>query len=195
MSEIFCPNMYVTAWDDVTHTTPEEREHAECEPLAHTLTCDCEACEPERLRATWPPVRPNMAECPRCGNLDYPAALQRRGNICGQCARTEAKGGTIKKALAGAALLATLLLPAHASAHEYPVIGTPAYDASCQVVTEWEGGGALAYCEEDGETYLFDADGFFYNDNGIRFYGRPPGTWYVAPERLQIGPGAPVDAR
>jgi hypothetical protein len=101
----------------------------------------------------------------------------------------------VKATVAGAALLAAFLLPGQASAREYPVIGTPAYDASCQIVTEWEDGGAKAYCAEDGETYLFDADGFFYNDHGIRFYGRAPGTWYVAPELLQIGPDAPVSAR
>ncbi|HEX2673444.1 MAG TPA: hypothetical protein VHM25_21330 [Polyangiaceae bacterium] len=98
-------------------------------------------------------------------------------------------------ALAGAALLALALLPGHASAREYPIIGTPAYNASCAIVREYqEDGSALAYCTEDGETYYYDVDGNFIYDHGIKLWIAQPG-WRVAPEFLQIGPGAPVDAR
>lgn len=166
----------------------------------HPDDCPCDACEDVRAMAPADAPHDFTFACPHCRD-EYVTACRQNTDylpIAPQETTREYRdrlGRWTKGVLAGAALLTALALPGHASAREYPIIGTPAYDASCQIVTEWEDGGALSYCEEDGETYLFDADGLFYTDNGIRFYGRQPGTWFVAPERLQIGPGAPVDAR
>ena len=80
--------------------------------------------------------------------------------------------------------------------HDYPPItGNPAYNYTCVITHEWEDGSAVAYCPEDGETYAYDADGGFIVDIGIKFFYRPEGSWYVAPEILQVGPGAPIYSR
>lgn len=110
------------------------------------------------------------------------------------------------KSLLAAFTIALTLSAGAASAHTggthaYPVIGTPAYDASCTIVDEGDDF-VRAYCREDGETYLFDFDGNFYYvgepgtvGSGIKFWIRPEGSWFVAPERWQIGPGATIPAR
>lgn len=105
----------------------------------------------------------------------------------------------MRSILAGTAAL-MLALPLSVSAHtgdrmftDYPLIGTEAYDAGCTIVREFEDHSAIAYCPEDGETWVYDADGQSVPgvaNNPVR----EPG-WYVAPELLQIGPNAPVDAR
>jgi len=210
--------------DRLTKESPMIGENAQAAAdfAQHPDDCDCEACENTRdpwtvcaqcgseVRASeLHVIGCDICECgmlvEECACADEPAPHKSFEECCddptflaavNSVLRTQG-APTIKRALAGAALIATCLLPTYARAQEraYPIIGTPAYNASCQIVTEWEDGSARAYCEEDGETYLFDADGFFYDDHGIRFYGRPPGTWYVAPERLQIGPNAPAGAR
>jgi hypothetical protein len=78
--------------------------------------------------------------------------------------------------------------PFHNHVYVWPDIGTPAYSAGCELRQWWEDGSALAYCPEDGETYLYDPDGQpvpNVPDNPVRAPG-----WYVAPEIYQIGPGA-----
>ncbi len=87
-----------------------------------------------------------------------------------------------KLASATVALYAALTLALPASAvdgtrYAYPIIGTPAYDASCTITQEWEDGSAYAYCAEDGATYLHDPDGQPYAgfpDNPVREAG-----WYA----------------
>ena len=82
---------------------------------------------------------------------------------------------------------------AHESTRVYPPIGTAAYNAGCTITHTWEDGSALAYCPEDGETWVYDPDGQpvpGIADNPVRTPG-----WYVAPESLQVGPGAPEGAR
>jgi hypothetical protein len=76
----------------------------------------------------------------------------------------------------------------HDHTYVWPEIGTSAYSASCELTQYWEDGSAVAYCTEDGETYVYDPDGQpvpNVPDNPVR----EPG-WYVAPELLQEGPGA-----
>lgn len=51
----------------------------------------------------------------------------------------------------------------------WPVIGTPGYSASCEIVQAWEDGSAIATCREDGAVMAFDPDG---SDT------RDPQTWY-----------------
>jgi hypothetical protein len=75
--------------------------------------------------------------------------------------------------------------PFHGHVYTWPAIGTPAYSAGCELTHWWEDGSAVAYCPEDGETWLYDPDG-----NAVAGPG-----WSVAPESLQVGPGAPVGAR
>lgn len=43
--------------------------------------------------------------------------------------------------------------------YQLPIIGTPAYSASCYIAAAWEDGSAHAYCQEDGAGYTFDPDG------------------------------------
>lgn len=74
------------------------------------------------------------------------------------------------------------ILWAHAEANHrnsldtWPVIGTPAYSASCTITRSWEDGSAVAYCTEDGASYVFDPDGQIYqNSAGVPLY---PAGWY-----------------
>ena len=94
------------------------------------------------------------------------------------------------KAFTLALAMWSMTLPYPVEARTYPPIGTPAYSAGCTITHEWEDGSAIAYCPEDGETWAFDADGGFAYLDGMRWYYRAPGTWFVAPERWQEGPGA-----
>jgi hypothetical protein len=67
----------------------------------------------------------------------------------------------VTKSLAGAALLATLLLPGHASAQElpyHPGAGVVINGSACQVTHSWEDGSAIAHCR-DHRVYAFDPDG------------------------------------
>jgi hypothetical protein len=102
-------------------------------------------------------------------------------------------------AFAGLALVSTHPAQAaftrqfHGHTYVWPDIGTPAYSAGCEIVQWWEDGGAVAYCPEDGETWVYDPDGNKVS-NSANNPVREPG-WYVAPEILQIGPDAPVSAR
>jgi hypothetical protein len=74
--------------------------------------------------------------------------------------------------LAGAALLAALVLPGHASADTLAQI-----PAGCAITHTFEDASAIASCT-DGTRMAFDADGGFMQDHGIVFYYRAPGTWY-----------------
>jgi hypothetical protein len=96
-------------------------------------------------------------------------------------------------AFAGIALASThpasasFTRPFHGHTYTWPDIGTPAYSASCDITQYWEDGSALAFCDEDGETYLYDPDGNAYPAPNNP--AREPG-WEVAPEIYQVGPNA-----
>jgi hypothetical protein len=179
VSEVFHPNMYVTCWDDVIHTTPEEKEHAECEPMAHDLDCDCEACAP--IDPTCPYCHMVVCDCAyRARVTGIPIGPIARAALEPQLITTDDEAAELKSFIdnlrsfiAGAALLAALLLPAHASAQEVPIVPT---DGECVLTRTFEDGSATALCGH--ETWAYDADGGFIMDNGIVFYYRAPGTWY-----------------
>lgn len=52
--------------------------------------------------------------------------------------------------------------------HEWEFIGTEAYSRSCSIEQAWEDHSAIAYCAEDGATYLYDPDGSI--DRGIGWF-------------------------
>jgi len=83
----------------------------------------------------------------------------------------------------GAVLVNGSFAPTIATRPLIHVTGVDAYDQTCMITHAWEDGSQIATCAEDGETYAYDADGGFIYDNGLRFYYRAPGTWYVAPEK------------
>lgn len=86
--------------------------------------------------------------------------------------------GTLALSLVGAAHANTPTLDYHGG--HWPIIGTPAYSASCTIVRAWEDLSAVAYCTEDGATYHYDPDG---NNppQSVPYDGpRWPAGWYPA---------------
>lgn len=165
----------VSSWDEededwrVTRNSYNQEGHDE---MSHDdyLTCECDECvlirEHEAIGGRGVPVRPELQ--PLRDHLLKTRAYR-----------------MLKPVLAGAAIIAACLLPSPASAHtggthDYPVIGTPAYDASCTIVREWEHGSAVATCG-DGYHYVFDADGRFFYMHGIRFWISHENQWHNAP--------------
>lgn len=67
--------------------------------------------------------------------------------------------------------------------HTLPPIGTSTYNAGCTIEAAYEDGSAVAYCPEDGVTYVYDADG-----------NNPPGFVNYTGPRWDAGWYACVDA-
>lgn len=120
-------------------TTPEEKDHAELEPIVHPLKCDCAAC----MHARKEDAAQRVIEWNALFD-DLERKRYRRN-----------QGLSWKTALVGAAMLASLALPGHASAGEAGYLMPP---AGCTLYASWEDHSSLAYCL--GGTWIgFDPDG------------------------------------
>lgn len=116
-----------------------------------------------------------VGECVRYRDTEEDArelayALQRPGKTVSITRALDTRYRDWKTALAGAALLAALLLPGHVDAQQLHT-GTSVIigGSDCQVNHAFEDGSAVAHCR-DHTTWAYDADG-----NAL--YGIAPGTW------------------
>jgi hypothetical protein len=179
-----------------------ENSQAAADFAMHPDGCPCDACEqddaPEMMktctvcgltsdRGSWVeyPV-PGVCYCFECAKV-YPR-IERDGTRIwapeksfAECCEDPTFLRAVNHALrsqgartilAGAALLATLVLPGHASADTLAQV-----PAGCAIAHTFEDGSATATCA-NGTRIAFDADGGFVQDHGIVFYYRAPGTWY-----------------
>jgi hypothetical protein len=138
-------------------TSPEEKDYAE---LSEPSTDTCPICQARAIGG-------NDQTCDECArsHADVLAAVPAWSpRLAARAAAIvpAAKRGTI-------ALVALTCLGLPPGAHD------------CTITHAWEDGSAMADCA-DG-TYLYDADGGFVVDQGIKYFYRPEGTWYVAPQR------------
>jgi hypothetical protein len=138
---------------------------------ADGLCPTCQARE-ERDAATYDPP------CPHCNDYyehgtNFKECPANPDNYDGPIPSENAGSGFNRYGIMVLAVLLSLFTAQPASAQrftDYPIIGTPAYNASCTITREWEDHSAIAYCSEDGATYAFDADG-----NGLAGLSYNPG--------------------
>jgi hypothetical protein len=126
---------------------------------APEIPADVRAMVPARFCSCGAPASPNQPYCLECARAGHAFFLE-NARLMG------------KTVLAGAALLATLMLPGHASADTLAQV-----PAGCAITHTFEDASAIASCA-NGTRMAFDADGGFMQDHGIVFFYRAPGTWY-----------------